>query len=345
MTSDPGSGRPLKVLVYPHTLEIGGSQMNAVEIGAAVRDRGHEVAVYGQEGPLLEHIEQLGLPFIPAGDSGRRPSLTVARALRSCARTKGFDVIHGYEWPPILEAYAAGLRGGPVPVGTVMSMSVAGFIPRDLTLVVGTEEIRRYAAQSRGDHVSLIEPPVDVESNRPGAGDLGRFPRRDGSFTIVVVSRLADQLKLEGLLTTIRATAELARHCDAHLWMVGDGPARAAVETEVQHANARAGRQVVTMTGSLSDPRGCVRCRGRLHRHGRICASGPPRLPSRSWFRARAASSRCSHPRLCRSSSRRAGMALTTWAPRRPWRASWRSSGSLRTMPRREQHWASSDAM
>ena len=137
-----------------------------------------------------------------------------------------------------------------------MSMSVAGFIPRDLTLVVGTEEIRRHEAQSRGDHVSLIEPPVDVEANRPGAGDLGRFPRRDGSFTIVVVSRLADQLKLEGLLTTIRATAELARHCDAHLWIVGDGPARAAVEGEVQRANVRAGRPMVTMTGSLSDPRG-----------------------------------------------------------------------------------------
>ena len=33
----------MKVLVYPHTMEIGGSQLNAIEIAAAVRDRGHDV--------------------------------------------------------------------------------------------------------------------------------------------------------------------------------------------------------------------------------------------------------------------------------------------------------------
>ena len=35
----------MRVLVYPHAMEIGGSQLNAVETGAALRDRGHEVTV------------------------------------------------------------------------------------------------------------------------------------------------------------------------------------------------------------------------------------------------------------------------------------------------------------
>jgi hypothetical protein len=35
----------VKVLVYPHVMEIGGSQLNAIEIAAAVRNRGHEVVI------------------------------------------------------------------------------------------------------------------------------------------------------------------------------------------------------------------------------------------------------------------------------------------------------------
>ena len=35
----------MRVLVYPHSMEIGGSQLNAVELGGAVRDLGHDVVV------------------------------------------------------------------------------------------------------------------------------------------------------------------------------------------------------------------------------------------------------------------------------------------------------------
>ena len=43
----------MKVLVYPHTMGIGGSQLNAVEIAGAVRDRGHDVTVVSRPGPLM----------------------------------------------------------------------------------------------------------------------------------------------------------------------------------------------------------------------------------------------------------------------------------------------------
>ena len=40
--------RSVRILVYPHDLSMGGSQINAIEIGAKVRDLGHEVVIFGQ---------------------------------------------------------------------------------------------------------------------------------------------------------------------------------------------------------------------------------------------------------------------------------------------------------
>ena len=44
-------GQRMRVVVYPHELAIGGSQINAIDLGAVMRDRA--IAwIYGQDGPL-----------------------------------------------------------------------------------------------------------------------------------------------------------------------------------------------------------------------------------------------------------------------------------------------------
>ena len=246
----------MKVLVYPHTMEIGGSQLNAIELAAAVRDLGHDVVVYGEPGELVAHVERLGLPFIGAAHAAVRPSPAVARDLRTIALREGLDVIHGYEWPPILEAYAAaGVGRRPAVIGTVMSMAVAEFIPTDLPLVVGTEAIRSAAAARRTGPVSVIEPPVDTDANQPGVvGGRGAWPVGE-SPRVVIVSRLAHELKLEGVLSAIRATASLAREIPVALDIIGDGPARDVVESAAREANSGFVSDVVTIVGALADPR------------------------------------------------------------------------------------------
>src|SRR5688500_12776873 len=101
-----GSDR-LNILVYPHDMAMGGSQLNAIELAAAVRDLGHTVAVVGDDGPLVRMVRDLGLRHVPIPASRRRPSPSVARGLRRLVRDEGVDVVHGYEWPPGLEAAAA----------------------------------------------------------------------------------------------------------------------------------------------------------------------------------------------------------------------------------------------
>lgn len=251
----------MRVLVYPHTMEIGGSQLNAIEIAAAVRDRGHEVMVVSRPGPLVDTVHRLGLAHIPLDPrSRRRPSPRAAVQLTSLVKHHQFDVVHGYEWPPTLEAFA-GPRlclGLPV-VSTILSAMVAPFLPRTVPLIVASEEARCSAVEAGHARVAVLEPPVDVRANAPGYAP-GSFRSELGLDAVgplaVVVCRLVPELKLEGVLAACDAVGALAASgVSAQLAIVGDGRARPAVEKAAAAANARAGRRVVALAGQLADPR------------------------------------------------------------------------------------------
>jgi hypothetical protein len=52
----------MKILVFAHHLEIGGTQVNAIEISAALRDlHGHNVVLFATPGPMVKLIEKKGL--------------------------------------------------------------------------------------------------------------------------------------------------------------------------------------------------------------------------------------------------------------------------------------------
>ena len=232
-----------------------------MEIAAAVRDRGHEMLIISRQGPLDEKIKRFGLPHILLDDRATsRPSVRAAAQLTELARRHECDVVHGYEWPPGLEAFAGPrLRLGLPAVCTVMSMSVAPFLPYTMPLIVGTGQIRASAHAAGHRQVTLLEPPVDVRENAPGH-DPGSFTRdlglRQDIPLVVIVSRLAPELKLEGLLAACDAAGELASSGSRlQLVLVGDGKARPLVEAAAQAANARAGHRVITLAGLMTDPR------------------------------------------------------------------------------------------
>ncbi|NMO57794.1 glycosyltransferase family 4 protein [Actinoplanes sp. TBRC 11911] len=250
----------MNIVVYPHDMAMGGSQLNAIELAAAVRDLGHNVTIAGDDGPLVQMVTDLGMRHVSIPSHRRRPSTVVARQLRRMIRTEKIDIVHGYEWPPGLEAAAAVYPlGASAAVCTVMSMAIAPFLPRDLPLVVGTEALRETTAAGRRGPVYLIEPPVDVTANAPAhpVGDFrASFDLTDTSYVdIVVICRLVPELKLEGVLTAIDVVGDLARSLPLRLTVVGDGTARDAVAERAAKANARAGRRAVVLTGQLIDPR------------------------------------------------------------------------------------------
>jgi glycosyltransferase involved in cell wall biosynthesis len=250
----------MRLLVYPNSMEIGGSQLNAVELAAALRDRGHEVVVYSEPGPLVDKVRELGLDHVPRLASRIRPGPATALDLRRVVTALGIDVIHGYEWPPILEAYAAAstCRGRAVAVGTVMSMSVAPFIPSSLPLVVGTANIRDRSSAVRRGPVVLLEPPVDTRANHPDAVFHPPHPVDHAGSSVpqvVVVSRIVRELKLEGILTAVGAVGQIASRRPVRLIIVGDGAAFGDVAAAARRVNETVGSEVVVLTGETPDPR------------------------------------------------------------------------------------------
>jgi glycosyltransferase involved in cell wall biosynthesis len=249
----------MRIVVYPHVLTIGGSQLNAIELAAAVRDRGHHVTVFAaKNGALATVIADFRLPLVLAPPHHRRPSPVIAGALRDLCLKERIDIVHTYEWPPCLEAFYGPLLFDGVRTGcTVMSMSVAPFIPPSVPLVVGTQQIAAATGRGRRGAVSVIEPPVDVVSNHP-AFDGSSFRREYGlgeNPVVVVVSRLAEALKLEGLERAVAAAELLAPETGVRLVIVGDGPARSRLEEAAATVNEKTGRPTVTLTGELPDPR------------------------------------------------------------------------------------------
>jgi L-malate glycosyltransferase len=249
----------VRILVYPHDLNIGGSQINAIDLAAEAAAAGHHVLVYGIPGPLVSYIEERGLNFVPARPLKYRPSPSRIVQLAQIAVRERIDLIHAYEWPPCLDAYfGAGLMLEIPVLCTVLSMAVAPFVPASLPLVMGTANLGRAARNIQSADVWVLEPPIDVKRDHPGI-DGSAYRRANGigndDFLVVSVSRLALDLKIDALVRAIDAVDLLAGPYQLKLIIVGGGPAHSALIERAQLVNRRWGRQVVSLPGSASDPR------------------------------------------------------------------------------------------
>ena len=250
----------MKVLVFPHHLEIGGSQTNAIDLATAVRDRhGHDIVFCATPGPAGELLAERGFRLIELPMPRSAPSPTLMRAVRRIAIEEQPDLLHAYDWQQILDAfYGVHLRDRLPMLGTVMSMAVLR-LPRSLPLTYGTAGLVEEARGMRSGPVSLIEPPVDTDANAPGAVDEEPFrllaDLQGPGLVIAVVSRLTSWLKLEGISRAIQATGQLAVDHDLTFVIVGGGPMHDTLAAEARQVNDAAGRRVVLLTGPMLDPR------------------------------------------------------------------------------------------
>jgi glycosyltransferase involved in cell wall biosynthesis len=249
----------VRLLVAPHELAIGGSQINAIDLAAGAAAAGHEVLVYGVPGPLVGYVEQCGLEYIPARRLKYRPAPSRVAQLAALARSRKLDLIHAYEWPPCLDAYyGAHLLLGVPLVCTVLSMSVSPLVPSSVPLIMGTEALGDEARRTHGAPVWVLEPPIDTVGDHPGidgAGFRSAWGVGSEQLLVVSVSRLAVDLKLDALVRAIDACDLLAGELPVQLMLVGGGPAEGPLRERAAAVNGRHGREVVRFTGPLTDPR------------------------------------------------------------------------------------------
>lgn len=250
----------MRILISLYRLSIGGSHINAIEIGSLIKQRGHDVIVYSPDGPLRERVAELGLEYVPTGPARRYPpSVASVRHLNALVRERQIDLIHAYEWSPTLEAaYGPHLSMGTPVLSTVYATEVPPFVPRNLPMIVGyTNELDIERGRGR-KRVYTVVCPVDTEANAPVADRSParkRFGLRDDDLAAVVVSRLSHELKREGLLSAITAVGLVDPALNLRLLIVGGGPCREELQDAADAMNARLGREAVTLTGPLLDPR------------------------------------------------------------------------------------------
>lgn len=252
----------MRVLVAPHNFELGGSQINALElIEELADDPEFELVVYAPDGQLAERARALDVELHLTRLREHAPSpVRMFEIWRLVGRRK-IDLVHTYEWMPTVDAAFAAAWGRGTPLlSTVLSMDYPYFLPRSVPLVLGTRALVSRAASESRD-ARLLEPPVDTDLFRPDAlpADVIDGVRAECGATsedrlVVVVGRLAQMLKLDGLLSLVAAMGELDPALSARLAIVGDGPERASVEAAANDVNARSGREVVRLLGARVDP-------------------------------------------------------------------------------------------
>lgn len=256
--SEKGLDAAMRILVYPHELAMGGSQINALELAGAVRDLGHEVVVFATSGVLVDKVRRLNLEFVEAPPRKYGVDPATIRSLTSTVRDREIDLVHPYEWAPSVEtAFGPALRYGIPAVMTVLSMDVPDFLPRHFPLIVGTHALAAEEALRR-TRIQVMEPPVDTEHNKPSAVSDARRKLRipSGHVVISVVGRLTTDLeKLQGVETAIRVVDGLSERRPVMLLIAGDGGGLPAVSAAAQAVNRRHGREVVQVHGNVSDPR------------------------------------------------------------------------------------------
>lgn len=258
----------MRVLVALHHLELGGSQLNAVDLATAIRDRGHHVEVFathaGTVGPVAGLVRDRGLPLTLAEHPLERTRRAapcrgaVSRALTRAAGETRADVIHAYEYSMMLDAfYGPSLTRGTPVVGTIYGMVVPTWLPRSAAVVAGTRELVA-GARALGQRATLIVPPVDTSCDDPDAVDGAALRRSlgiaDDDIALVSVSRLEPDMKDEGVARAMTAVRELDQP-RLRLVVVGAGPSYERLCAQAREVNEALGRDAVLMTGELADPR------------------------------------------------------------------------------------------
>ncbi len=251
----------MKVLVYAHRLEWGGSQVNAIELSSLLSlQHGHDVVLVATPGPMLEFAIEKKLRFIAVPDARTHPSLGRMKGLRAAVLRERPDVVHVWDWWQCLDAYFAVHLPMQMPLlVSDMTMTVSRFLPTTLLTTFGTPELVERARSAGRKRVDLLVPPVDVIFNAPGAVDPLPFRKQYApgadEVLLVTVSRLVKAMKSESLFRTIDAVERLGTRLPLRFVIVGDGDARSDLQIAAERTNQRLGREAVVLAGPLIDPR------------------------------------------------------------------------------------------
>ena len=186
-------GRDVKLLVAPHDLSIGGSQINAIDLAAGAAEAGHDVVVYGVPGRSSSSSRPAASSSSPRARCSTAPRPRAIAQLAVARRAGELDLIHAYEWPPCLDAYYGAHLGArraaalhrPVDVGLAARPALdpaRSWAPRPSATRPGARTARRSGCSSRRSTPTATIPGSTAPAfRRDYRGRTRRAARRHAS--------------------------------------------------------------------------------------------------------------------------------------------------------------------
>lgn len=269
---DPGRGlssipqaehtRPVKrricVLHLMDTLNIGGTENQLVQLAVQMQRAGHHVTVgcLRAEGELLQILQRAGIPVVEFRKKKTLLSFNGARQLLRLAaflRAGRFEVVHAHDlWANLLGIPAGRLARIPVVISsrryladlewyTPWRKRVVRLIYRLSTRVVVNSTAVRDKLVA-GDHVAtektrVVYNAVDVERFAQARRNRKRFLPNiaECSKVIAVLANMYSRVKGHACLISA-ARIVCAKEPETFFLLIGDGPERSRLETEVRNA-------------------------------------------------------------------------------------------------------------
>ena len=246
----------MKILSFAHRLEIGGTQVNAIDLAVTLRDEySHEVLYFAEGGPMLDLIREKNISYVPLVPGENR-----AMQLRRLIDRERPDLIHVWDRWQMDVAYWGSFIPHRLPMlVSCMEMWVPKELPKWPMTTFGTPYLVKEAARCGFSKPALLLPGVDVVHNSPEAVDSRDFTEKffpdAGVVKVVTVSRLVSYLKKESLLHSIEAVRVLGGSHPIKFVIAGEGEDSGIIEARARAVNTELGREAVVLAGPLLDPR------------------------------------------------------------------------------------------
>jgi len=272
--------RPLRVLMFIQTLELGGSEKQCVEMARLLSRNGFDVTIgcMRRTGPLLRKVAEASLPIVefPVGSLLRPRAIHQMLRLARYIRANGFDVVHANDvYANLFAVPAARLAGVSVIVSSQRDLSHGVFytplrrkvlraVQRMSThIVVNSEAIKSQLVKEDGmnpESIRVVYNGIDIEryrrTQKTGAPRPPRVPVAPGDRLIAVVANMHTEVK--GHAELIAATSIVRRGCPGvRLLLIGDGEMRARFQSQVRAAGLE---DVIHFLGHRTDVPDVLAC-------------------------------------------------------------------------------------
>jgi glycosyltransferase involved in cell wall biosynthesis len=253
---------PVSLLLICHSYPpvLGGSEIEAQRVAAALRQRGHQVTVLCAGGdpmpPVTRWVDPLGTPVRIFGGRWREPLRSYAFALgvawtlltgryqlvyflmQGLHLAAGLPVARLLHKPVLMKVSGSSIitMMGQSWLGRLELRWLRKWAKRVMILNKGMAE-EAYAAGFGPEHLFWMPNPVDVEQFAPGTPDQRVNFRREMAIpqdaqVVLFVGRLAPEKEIPSLL---KAMALVAKQLpSALLVVIGDGPDRQKLEDQTR---------------------------------------------------------------------------------------------------------------